>query len=119
LLQGRSVYKELSAFTGEKYQAWVRLNLEKKDIHDNYEIEYNRSFQASDLGRALANCPIQELQAEESALRLIQSLLTGNKELVNFISGKKIERVYIEANPPMGTITITPVTRPIKKREKR
>lgn len=119
LLQGRSVYKEFSPSAGEKYYAWVGLSLAKKDIHDNYQIEYNRSFQAFDLGRALANYPIQELQAEESALKLIQSLLMGNKELVNFIRGKKVEKVYIEANPQMETITINPAERLMKKREKR
>jgi hypothetical protein len=115
LLQGRSVYKEFSPFTGEKYQAWVRLNLAKKDIHDNYEIEYNRSFRAFDLGRSLENHPIQELQAEESALRLIQSLLMGNVDLVNFIRGKKTEKVYIEANPQMETINVKPVMCPVNK----
>jgi hypothetical protein len=108
LLQGRSVYKEFSAVTGDKYYAWVRLNLAKKDIHDNYEIEYNRSFQAFDLGRALANYPIQELQVEGSALKLIQSLLVGNKELANFIRGKKAEKVLIEANPQIENVTISP-----------
>jgi hypothetical protein len=119
LLQGRSVYKEFSASTGEKYHAWVSLNLTKKDIHDNYEIEYIRSFQAFDLGRTLANYPIQELQEEKSALRLIQSLLMGNTEFVNFIVGRKVEKVYIEANPQMKTINIYPAKRPTKKREKR
>jgi hypothetical protein len=119
LLQGRSVYKEFSASIEEKYHAWVSLNLVKKDIHDNYEIEYSRSFQAFDLGRALANYPIQELQEEKSALRLIRSLLMGNMELVNFITGRKIEKVYIEANPQMQTINIYPTQRPTKKREKR
>lgn len=108
VLQGRSVYKEFSSSTGDKYHAWVRLNLTKKDIHDNYEIEYNRSFQAFDLGRALANYPIQELHAEESALKLIQSLLMGNKELVNFIRGKKPERVFIEADPQIENVTVSP-----------
>lgn len=119
LLQGRSVCKDLSTLTGEKHQAWIRLNLEKKDACDNYEMEYSRSFQAPALGRALANYPIQELQMEETALRLIQSLLMGNMELVNFIKGKKIEKVYIEANPQKETITINPVIQPMKKQERR
>ena len=113
LLQGRSVYKEFSASTGEKYHAWVSLNLVKKDIHDNYEFEYNRSFQSFDLGRALANYPIQELQEEKSALSLIQSLLMGDMELVNFITGRKIEKIYIEANPQMEAINIYPAKRPM------
>jgi hypothetical protein len=114
LLQGRSVYKEFSTSTGEKYHAWVSLNLAKKDIHGNYEFEYTRLFQAFDLGRALANYPIQELLEEKSALRLIQSLLMGNKELINFIRGKRVEKVYIEANCQMETVTISPAVRPRK-----
>jgi hypothetical protein len=109
LLQGRAVNKDLVNIEGEKYNAWVQLNFEEKDLHSNYKVKQYRAQYRYELEKVLENYPIRELQNEETKAVLIRSLRRGNLQLVTFVKVSKTEKMFIEANPMFKTINIFPL----------
>ncbi len=109
LLQGRAVNKDLVNIEGEKYNAWVQLNFEEKDLHNNYKVKQYRAQYRYELEKVLENYPIRELQNEETKSILIRSLRRGNLQLVTFVKVNKTEKMFIEANPMFKTINIFPL----------
>lgn len=108
LLQGRAVYKKLVSLDGEKYSAWVQLNFEEKDHHENYRTKQYGARYGYDLEKVLEKYPIVELQQEGTKTMLIRSLQKGNLQPVNFVKTNKTEKMSIEANPQYKTINIYP-----------
>jgi hypothetical protein len=110
LLQGRSVNKDLTNFEGERYNAWIQLNFEEKDLNNNHKMRQYRRQYGFNLEKALENYPIRELKHEEMKAGLIKSLRRGNLQLVTFVKPNKMEKMFIEANPRFKTINIYPYT---------
>ena len=120
LLSGRAVNKDLVSLEGEKYNAWIQINFEELDTHNNHKMKQYRSQYGYDLERTLEKYPIRELQNEETKTILIRSLKRGNVQLVNFVKANKTEKMFIEANPRFKTINIHPVaTRAPQKNNKK
>ncbi len=65
LLQGRSVFKEITPLKDEKYFAWIQLNFREKESDGNYKITKFRSYRGFDLGPILTRYPILELGYED------------------------------------------------------
>ena len=106
LLQGRSVNKDLINAEGQKYNAWIQLNFEEKDLHDNYKVKQYRVQYGYDLEKTLQKYPIAEMKQEELRAGLIRSLKKGNQHTVSFEKTNKTEKMLIEANPQYKTINI-------------
>jgi hypothetical protein len=120
LLSGRAVNKDLVSLEGEKYNAWIQINFEELDTHNNHKMKQYRSQYGYDLEKTLEKYPIRELQNEETKAVLIRSLRRGNVHLVNFVKANKTEKMFIEANPRFKTINIHPVaTRAPQKSNKK
>ena len=116
LLQGRAVYKKLTNAVGEKYTAWIQLNFEQKDLHENYKYRYFRSESRFDLAKVLANYKLREMENEETREMLFRSLRRGNIHPVTLIKSNKTEKLFIQANPQFKTINILPpATRAARK----
>lgn len=116
LLQGRSVNKDMINLEGEKYNAWVQLNFEEKDMQNNFKLRQYRAQYHYELEKVLEKYPIRELQSDETKAVLIRSLRRGNVQLVTFLKLNKTEKMYIEANPMYKTINIySPATRAARK----
>ena len=107
LLQGRSVYKEVSPPNDEKFNAWVQLNFRQKDATGNFKMVKFRSHHGYELANVLKHYPIQELADLDLKDVIIQALKAGDRRLVTFLkpSGKN-EKKIIEANPAFKTINI-------------
>ena len=99
LLQGRAVYKKMTSAAGEKYTAWIQLNFDEKDLHENYKYKYFRSERHYDLAKILANYKLREMENEETREMLFRSLRRGNLHPVTLIKPNKTERIFIQANP--------------------
>jgi hypothetical protein len=108
LLQGRAVYKKLTNAVGEKYTAWIQLNFEQKDLHENYKYKYFRSENRYDLAKVLANYKLREMENEETREMLFRSLRRGNLHPVTLVKSNKTEKLLIHANPQFKTINIVP-----------
>jgi len=120
LLMGRSVYKQQWTPEGERYYAWIKLNLLEGDEDGFKVIKYRSGF---DLEKALAQYPIRELQEEEIRRNLIMSLQKGNIHLVTFVKSGRTEQHFIEACPERRCIIITRFNQTLEnsaqKKEKR
>jgi hypothetical protein len=106
LLQGRAVNKDLVSMEGQKYNAWIQLNMEEKDQHNNYKVKQFRAQYGYDLEKTLENYPIRELKNAMLKANLIRALRKGNRHPVSFDKSGKIEKMFIEANPQYKTINI-------------
>jgi len=106
LLEGRSVYKKLENREGEAYNAWLKLDFNAKDKHNNYEVKkYNDNF-GFDLDKTLRQFPIKDLESENLTNILKHSLTKGNVQSVTVTVNGKAEKMFIEANPVEKTVNI-------------
>ena len=106
LLEGRSVFKELSTKEGQSYKAWVQLDFDKKDKHNNHEVKQFHENYGYDLKAALSKFPIAELNDTEKQKTLIQSLQKGNIQSVSIEKDGSSSKMFIEANPQYKTVTL-------------
>jgi len=106
LLSGRAVHKELSNAEGQKYQAWLQLDLRQKDQHNNYQVKQFHSNYGYNMEAALAKHPIAELGDPSLKAALLKSMQKGNVQSVTFTKDGKEERMFIEASPQYKSINI-------------
>ncbi len=106
LLQGRSVFKELSNKAGEVYKAWLQLDLQQKEESGNYKQKQFHENYGYDVVQAIEKLPIPELQDQKQKDILVKSLKKGNLQSVNFENEGLVEKMFIEANPQFKSITV-------------
>ena len=106
LLNGRSVNKDLTNKEGEKYNAWIQLDLTHKNERGNYDPKQFHKNYGYDLEQSLSKFPIKELTNVEQKDMLIKSLEKGNLQSVTFEHKGKEQKMYVEANPQLKTINI-------------
>lgn len=100
LLEGRAVYKNnLVNRDGEKYKAWLQLNLSEKDDKGNHKVQQYHQAWRYDLDKNLGKHPIKELDNATQREQLIKSLEKGNIPQVTFLRDDKEEKMLLEANP--------------------
>jgi hypothetical protein len=86
LLDGRAVHKELTNKENVPYKAWVQLDFEKKDKHNNFEVKQFHENYGYNLKDAVAKYAISELNDVEKE---------GNSH-----------KMFIEANPQFKSVTL-------------
>ena len=106
LLNGRAVNTDLTNKAGEKYNAWIQLDLEKKNEQGNYETKQFHQNYGYDMVASLQKYPVKELMDEKEKERLISSLQRGNLQVVTFQLNGSDQKMLIEANPQFKTINI-------------
>jgi len=106
LLEGRAVYRTLINADEQKYKAWIQLDFSEKDLHDNYRTKQYSAHYGYDLEKVLETYPIVELQQEDTRAVLIRSLQRGNLQIITLNKPKKMEKMFIEANPRSKTINL-------------
>lgn len=99
LLNGRAVYKNLTNKEGEKYQAWIQLDLNVKDEKGNYKRQTYHENYGYKVNEVLSSYPIKELKDEKQKEELVKSLQKGNVQMVNFEKEGKSVKMFIEADP--------------------
>jgi hypothetical protein len=106
LLDGRSVYKELTNKEGQNYNAWLQLDPNTKDRSNNYEVKQFHDNYGFNLRNAVERFAISELTDPEKMKRLEQSLQKGNLQAVSFEKDGATSRMFIEANPQFKTLNV-------------
>ncbi len=106
LLDGRSVFKEMTSKEGARYHTWTQLDPTAKDKNGNYLLNHYHSKYGFELGKALAALPIKELGNDEDRIKLNRSLERGNLQVVTVERKGKEERMFIEANPKFKTLNV-------------
>src|SRR6266496_4620766 len=106
LLHGRAVNKDLTNKEGEKYNAWIQLDLKNKNDRGNYDVKQFHKNYGYDLEQSLAKFPIKELANGEQKDALIKSLQKGNIQSATFQNNGGEQKMYVEANPQLKTVNI-------------
>lgn len=106
LLEGRAVHKELTTKAGESYNAWIQLDFENKDKHNNNEVKQFHENYGYNLRETLSYYPVKEMMKEEEAKTLIRSLEKGNVQMVTLELPGKEMKIFMEANPQFKTLTL-------------
>lgn len=106
LLDGRSVYKELANKDGEHYHAWIKLDFEKRDKHNNHEVRQFHEAYGYDLKEALSRFAFSELKDPEKSAALLASLQKGNLQAVTFEGEGSVAKLFVEANPQYKSVTL-------------
>ncbi len=108
LLNGRSVYKELTPKEGDAYKAWLKIDHEKIDNKTGYP--KLRQFGAGygfDLKEAVGRLPFRELEYPDQMKTLMKSLEKGNRPVADLqkSDGSSV-KVSLEANPQFKTLNM-------------
>lgn len=106
LLEGRSVFKELTTKDGEQYKAWIQLDFDKRDKNNNHEVKQFHENYGYDLKAAVSKFPINELADAEKAKSLIQSLQKGNIQSISIEKDGNASKMFVEANPQYKTVNV-------------
>lgn len=106
LLDGRSVFKELANKANEPYKAWIQLDFEARDKHNNFEVKQFHENYGYDLKGAVAKFSVAELDGGEKEKSLLNSLQKGNIQAATIIAHGVGQKVFLEANPQYKTVTI-------------
>ena len=99
LLDGRAVHKELITKEGQPYKAWMQLDLETKDKHNNFEVKQFHENYGYDLKSAVEKFPITDMKESEKEKALLQSLQKGNLQSVTVEKDGTSHKMFIEADP--------------------
>jgi hypothetical protein len=106
LLDGRSVNKELTNKEGQSYNAWVQLDFEKKDKHNNFEMKQFHENYGFDLKEAVGKYAIPGIKDPKQEDALMQSLQKGNLQAVNVEKDGSTRMMFIEANPQFKSVNL-------------
>jgi hypothetical protein len=106
LLEGRSVYKDLNNRDGEPYKAWIQLDFDNKDKHNNHEVKQFHENYGYDVKAAVSKYAVAELNDPEKEKTLMQSLQKGNVQSVTLEKDGKDHKIFIEANPQYKTVNL-------------
>jgi hypothetical protein len=106
LLDGRSVFKELTNKAGESYKAWIQLDPDSKDKNNNYEVKQYHENYGYDLKAAVGKFAFVEMDGGEKEKSLMQSLQKGNVQSVTIGVNGESQKMFIEANPQYKTVTL-------------
>lgn len=106
LLDGRSVYKELTNKEGQSFHAWIQLDFEKRDKNNNHEVRQYHEKYGYDLREALSKFAIVELAHPDKAAALMHSLEKGNLQAVGIQGEGPVTKLFVEANPQYKSVTL-------------
>lgn len=104
LLNGRSVYKELTPKDGDKYRAWLKLDFSERDEHNNAAVRYYNRGYGFDLKEAVGRIQLKEMGDPAQMEQLYKALQQG--ELVNatLIKGGKEIPIELTTDPKHHTL---------------
>lgn len=106
LMNGRSVYKELSNKEGQKYNAWLQLDFRETDKNGNYQLKQFHQNYGFDLEKSVNQLPIKEMANAQEKEVLLKSLERGNRQSVTFNQNGQEQKIFIEAAPKFKSINI-------------
>lgn len=106
LLDGRAVHKELTNKENVPYKAWVQLDFQNKDKHNNFEVKQFHENYGFDLKEAVGKYAITELKDSEKEKSLLQSLQKGNIQSVTIEKDGNSHKIFIEANPQFKSVSL-------------
>lgn len=106
LLDGRAVHKKLTDKEGEPYTAWLQLNFEKTDKHNNFEMTQFHANYGYNLKEAMSKLAVKNMDGGAEETKMLKSLEKGNIYPVTFDINGKEQKMLISANPQYKTVNL-------------
>jgi len=97
LLEGRAVFKSLFNKEGERYNAWIQLELDVRDGNGKHPVTHFHQNYGFELEKAVEKLPLKYMDGDEQRDMLHYSLKKGNQHQVE-IEGRD-GKFQLEANP--------------------
>ncbi len=110
LLLGRSVNKDWSDIDGNKYNAWVQLDLRSSKNGENYRVHEYLPDYGFNLETVIERFSFKEMQYDRAKSAVLNSLRRGNVEVLTHVKGKR--KLCVVANPKYKTINVYPAKLP-------
>jgi len=107
LLNGRSVYKEITTREGNAYNAWLKIDHENNDQKTGYpKLRQFGSGYGFDLKEAVGRMPFKELEYPDQLKTLMKSLEKGNRPSAELVKDGGLVKVSLEANPQFKSLNM-------------
>ncbi len=106
LLDGRAVHKDMVTKEGHSYKAWLQLDTENKDHHNNFEVKQYHENYGFDVQAALSGLAISELNDPQKSKDLVQSLQKGNVQSVTIEKEGSVHKMFVEADPKFKNVKL-------------
>lgn len=106
MLNGRSVYKEVSPRDGEPYKAWLKLDFSEQDEHGNNKMQYIHQKYGFNLKEAIGRIELKEMANPEKMEELFRAIQRGDLVSATLIKGEKEIPVGITADPKYKTLKL-------------
>ncbi|UAY55777.1 hypothetical protein [Arachidicoccus terrestris] len=107
LLSGRPVYKRLVSRDGVSFEAWVKMNRQKKLANGNHELNYFTKNYGYKLENVLKEYSIKELNLPKYLGYMMESLNRGNLQLATFVHKNGVEeQLYISPGIRTGSLHV-------------
>ncbi|MBP8113702.1 MAG: hypothetical protein KAY50_00025 [Chitinophagaceae bacterium] len=106
LLDGRAVHKDLVTKEGQPYKAWIQLDFENKDKHNNFEVKQYHENYGYDLKAAVGKFAVAELKDPDKEKALMQSLQKGNVQSITIEKDGNSHKMFMEADPQYKKVNL-------------
>jgi hypothetical protein len=107
LLNGRSVYKEITTREGNAYKAWLKIDHENNDQKTGYpKLRQFSDGYGFDLKEAVGRMPFKELEYPDQLKTLMKSLEKGNRPSAELVKDGGLVKVSLEANPQFKSLNM-------------
>ncbi len=101
------------------YKAWLKLDFEKKDEHNNYDVRQLHEKYGYNLEETVRKFGVSEMDGGEKEKALLQSLRKGNVQSVSIEVNGESQKMFIEANPEYKTLNLyNEKMKPLNKEER-
>lgn len=104
LLNGRSVFKEVTPKEGEKYKAWLKLNFSDRTEDGNAKMQYFNQNYGFDLKDAVGRLPLKEFSDPEKMEKLYASLQRGDLVTATLLKNGNEVAVQLTTDPKYKTM---------------
>lgn len=104
LLEGRAVFKSLFNREGERYNAWLQLDLRQKDDKGQHPVKQYHQNYGFDLEKEVTKLPIASIENPDQKDLLFYSLKKGNLHSVELEDREG--RFHLEANPRFKSLNL-------------
>jgi hypothetical protein len=106
LMNGRSVFMEVTPKEGGPYKAWIKIDYSNKDENGNFKLNYFNGNYGFNLHEAVGRIPLKELGNPDRMEAIYAALQRGRLVEATLVKGGREIPVQLAADPKFKTIKL-------------